>query len=307
MEDELSEQVVVVTGASRGFGRAAATAFARGGASVVAIDSGQDLAGRVAGFDGLAATVQAVEAAGGTGIAVEADITTQEGATAAMHEAMDRFGRVDVLVCGAAVNRPGSILDLSIEDWDATIAGTLKAAFTVVHDAAVIMRQQRRGSIILSGSALGMSRLSDTTGRVPFTAASAGMYGFVRVISKDLARYGVNANAIDVAAADVNGDGPSPWVPAEEGGEAALQMAGTLARFLSTDAAADVSGEVFLVSGTRIGLHSRHRVDQVVQAPNGWTPEGLATVFGDTLEGPWRLASKTLRAQGELAAATARG
>lgn len=270
-----------MTGAGRGFGRAIAKALAGAGASIVAVDLPAHEADN-------SATVEAIKGAGGTAIAVAADTSSMDGGNQAVRAAVDAYGALDVLVCTAEVVRPGSIMDISVEDWDAALDGTLKAAFTCVREASVVMRTQRSGRILLATSGLGLSRLANNEGLVSTATAAAGIAGIVRAVSKDLARYGVAVNGVDLDAVTDAHDRGSPWTPAGET-TGSVEDVTALPVFLAlTEAGGQVTGETFAVSRERIGVYARYRQDIVAARPGGWNMDQVKQYFA-TLDAAERL------------------
>ncbi len=275
--------VAVVTGAGRGFGRAIAQALAASGTRVVAVDFPEREAEN-------RATAEAITFAGGAGLAVSADISTMDGGTEALSAAMDAHGQLDILICAQQEPRPGSILDISVEDFDTEMARTLKATFTCVRLASVIMRQQRSGRMILATSGLGLSRLASSEGLVSSATATAGVAGIVRVVSKDLARYGVAVNGLDLDAVTDAHDRGSPWTTSGEV-VGTFEDALALPLYLALDAAGtQITGETFLVSRERIGVYHRYRQDIVASRPGGWDMDQVQEYFG-TLDAIERLSA----------------
>ena len=278
----MTQQVAVVTGAGGGYGREVAVALAAAGARVVAAD-------RLEQASALEATVERITKANGSAVSVSADLSTMSGGDAVVRKAVEEYGALDVLFCASSVTRDASILDISVADWDATIAGTLKSAFVCVRDAAVVMRQQRSGRIILTTSGLGLGRLADSSGLVASTAATAGIAGIVRVVYRDMARYGVAVNAIDTDMVTGGYNRDSAWTPPGEE-SSKPEEATALAVYLAlNEAAAQVTGETFFVSKERIGVYSRYRQDITESRAGGWNLEQVKQHFA-TLDAGERLA-----------------
>lgn len=277
----------MVTGAGSGYAREVAVALAAAGARIVAADR-PDAAAEVG------ATVERITSAGGTAVAVSADLTTMAGGDDVVRKAIDAYGALDVLFCGSALIRDASVLDISVADWDSTIAATLKSAFVCVRDASVVMRQQRSGRIILTTSGLGLTRLADSSGLVAYTAATAGLAGIVRVVYRDMARYGVAVNAIDVDMVTDAHDRRSAWTPPGEASSKPEEATALAVHLALNEAAGQVTGETFFVSKERIGLYGRYRQDVTESRAGGWNLDQIVQHFA-TLDAGDRLARASVQ------------
>ncbi len=181
----LKEAVVVVTGASRGLGRAIAEEMARGGAKVVVNYSrSKEPAEEV---------VKEISESGGEAIAVQADVSDAEQAQSLIDQAMEKFNRVDVLVNNAGINIDSTLKKLSVEDWDKVIQVDLNSAFYTVHAVLPHMTEQGGGKIINMSSFVGEA---GNIGQANYSAAKGGLLGFTKTAALELARYGITVNAI---------------------------------------------------------------------------------------------------------------
>ena len=181
----LQEAVVVVTGASRGLGRAIAEELGRGGAKVVVNYSRSK--------EPAEELVQEISENGGEAIAVQADVSDPEQAQSLIDQTMEKFRRIDVLVNNAGINVDRTLRKLSVEDWDKVIQVDLNSAFYTVHAALPHMTEQGGGKIINMSSFVGEA---GNVGQANYSAAKAGLLGFTKTAAKELARYGITVNSI---------------------------------------------------------------------------------------------------------------
>jgi acetoacetyl-CoA reductase len=181
----LKEAVVVVTGASRGLGRAIAEELADGGAKVVVNYSrSKEPAEEV---------VDQISESGGEAIAVQADVSDAEQAQKLIDQALERFNRVDVLINNAGINIDRTLRKLSVDDWDKVIQVDLNSAFYTVHAVLPHMTDQGGGKIINMSSFVGEA---GNIGQANYSAAKAGLLGFTKTAAQELARFGITVNAI---------------------------------------------------------------------------------------------------------------
>jgi acetoacetyl-CoA reductase len=181
----LKEAVVVVTGASRGLGRAIAEEMGRGGAKVVVNYSrSKEPAEELA---------QQISEDGGEAIAVQGDVSDPEQAKALIDKTIERFGRIDVLVNNAGINIDRTLKRLSVEDWDKVIQVDLNSAFYTVRAALPHMMEAGGGKIINMSSFVGEA---GNIGQANYSAAKAGLLGFTKTAAKELARNGITVNSI---------------------------------------------------------------------------------------------------------------
>ena len=181
----LQEAVAVVTGASRGLGRAIAEELAQGGAKVVVNYSRSK--------EPAEELVNQISENGGEAIAVQADVSDAEQAQKLIDEAMQEFNRVDVLVNNAGINIDRTLKKLTVEDWDTVIQVDLNSAFYTVHAVLPHMMEQGGGKIINMSSFVGEA---GNVGQANYSAAKAGLLGFTKTAAQELARYGITVNAI---------------------------------------------------------------------------------------------------------------
>ncbi|MEU2619218.1 SDR family oxidoreductase [Streptomyces sp. NPDC007157] len=251
-------RVVVVTGAGRGLGRAHALAFAAEGARVVVNDLGVGLDG-VPGPDSPAgAVVDEIRAAGGEAVAHGGDIATTAGAASLIGTAVDTYGRLDTLVNNAGFLRDRMLVNLGEDDWDAVVRVHLKGHFLPLRHAAAHWRAEAKAGrtpvarIVNTSSGAG---LLGSVGQGNYSAAKAGIVGLTLVAAAELARYGVQVNAVAPAARTRMTERAFAATMAAPGSgfdAMAPENVSPLVVWLGSAASAGVSGRVFETEGGRI-------------------------------------------------------
>ena len=290
----LEGKVAIVTGAGRGIGRGIAILLAEEGAKVVVNDPGVNPDGT--GHDNGPADQVAAEitAQGLTAVANYDSVATVEGGEGIVKTALDKFGRLDVLVNNAGILRDRMIFNMSEQEWDEVMAVHLKGHFDTIKPASVIMRQQRYGRIINFSSESG---LWGNAGQANYGAAKSAIAGLTRVVARDLGRYGVTCNAIAPRAwtrltATIPQQRPQGGaaVPADAPQAGGLQQLdpdyiAPMVGYLASDQAWNVNGQIFLVySGTVAVL--QHPVPwRTIFKPDMWTLDELSQMVPGLLEG----------------------
>lgn len=236
-------RVVIVTGASRGIGRAVAVRFGEAGAVVVAAARGNHAD----------AVAEEIRGEGGRAVAVSADVTDTKQIDAMVGTALEGYGRIDVLVNNAGIVRDQLAMRMTAADWDAVIATNLTAAFTCSRTVLRPMLKQRSGRIINIGSVVGQM---GNAGQANYAATKAGLVGFSKALAREVATRGITVNV--VAPGMVDTDMTSGLTkPAREAMLAQIPLgrlgtpddiAGAIS-FLASDEAAYITGHVLAVNG----------------------------------------------------------
>ncbi|HSL22333.1 MAG TPA: 3-oxoacyl-ACP reductase FabG [Vicinamibacterales bacterium] len=239
----LSGRIAIVTGASRGIGRATARLLAQQGATVVAS----------ARADHARATVEEIAAAGGQAHLAAVDVTDRESIDAMVTTTVERFGRVDVLVNNAGITRDQLLLRMKREDWDGVIATNLTALFLCAQAVLRPMMKQRAGRIISISSVVGQA---GNPGQVNYAASKAGIIGFSKALALEVASRGITVNVVapGLIATDmtraITDNAHEAWaskIPLGRLGTADDVAAAV--SFLASDAAAYITGQVLAVNG----------------------------------------------------------
>ncbi|MER5373493.1 SDR family oxidoreductase [Streptomyces sp. NPDC002553] len=283
-------RVVVVTGAGRGLGRAHALAFAAEGARLVVndLDVGLDGAsgpgdashpGGAPGVDSPAARVAAeIRAAGGEAVAHTGDIATTEGAASLVTTALETYGRLDTLVNNAGFLRDRMLVNLDEDDWDAVVRVHLKGHFLPLKHAAAHWRAEAKAGrapgarIINTSSGAG---LLGSVGQGNYSAAKAGILTLTLVAAAELARYGVQVNAIAPAARTRMTErtfADTMAAPAAGFDAMAPENVSPLVVWLGSAASEGVTGRVFEAEGGRITVMEGWRAGPTVDKGARWAP-----------------------------------
>jgi NAD(P)-dependent dehydrogenase (short-subunit alcohol dehydrogenase family) len=285
----LEGKVVAVTGGGRGIGRGVSMLAAREGARVVVCDAGVAVDGSGADAGPAQDVVREIKGEGGTAVANTSNIATMEGGESVVKTALDSFGRLDAVVNVAGILRDRMVFNMTEEEWDAVIAVHLKGHFSTIKPASILFRQQRSGRIIGFSS---VSGLIGSSGQANYGAAKAGIAGLIRVVARDLGRYGVTCNGISPgastrmtatvpdtardrrAAAGIQGAGmaqaPNPALSMRE-----PEYVAPMTVFLLTDAAWNINGQIFNVNGGTVALLNHPTPLRTIWKPGMWTLEEL--------------------------------
>ncbi len=240
----LEGQVAIVTGASRGIGRAIAIALATEGAKVVV-----NYASSVSAAE---AVVAEITDKGGEAIAIHADVSHELQVDNLIKSAIEKWGRVDVLVNNAGITRDTLLLRMKLEDWQSVIDLNLTGVFLATRAVSKIMLKQKSGRIINIASVAGQM---GNAGQGNYSAAKAGVIGFTKTVAKEMASRGITVNAVspgfiatDMTAELKNTDEILKFIPLGRYGQPE-DIAG-MVKFLAADpAAAYITGQVFNVDG----------------------------------------------------------
>jgi 3-oxoacyl-[acyl-carrier protein] reductase len=245
--NRLRDRVAIVTGGNTGIGRAVALAYADEGADVAVawIDREPDAR----------SVVEAVEKKGRRALAVRTDVTVERDVRALVDTAIARFGRLDVLVSNAGIQKAQALLDTSVEDWDRMVAVHMRGGFLACREAARVMIPRRSGRIIVTTSQLAY------IGRPRYTAYSAakgGLLTFVRALAQELAPHGILVNSVSPGLIDTGFD---PLSEEAKGAHAASLPLGRLGApddlvgafvFLASDEARYFCGQTLHPNGGEI-------------------------------------------------------
>lgn len=177
-------KVAVVTGGSRGIGRAIALMLSAEGAKVIICSRHLEAAQQV---------VSEIGAAGAEGAAVQTDVARRSDAEALIRGSVERFGRLDILINNAGITKDGLVIRLKDEDWDAVLDVNLKGAFFTTRAALRPMLKQHSGRIVNISSVVG---IMGNPGQANYVAAKAGLIGFTKAVAKEVASRGITVNAV---------------------------------------------------------------------------------------------------------------
>jgi NAD(P)-dependent dehydrogenase (short-subunit alcohol dehydrogenase family) len=283
MEDKrmmLEGKVAVVTGGGNGIGREISKLMAAEGARVVVNDLGVAVDGSGGSHSIADETVDIIKSAGGEATPNYDSVATPDGGQSIIQTAIDAYGKLDILVHVAGILRDRMVFNMSIEEWDAVINVHLRGAFCVNQPACVLMRAQKSGVILnfSSGSGAGNS------GQANYSAAKAGILGLTRTVARDMAKYGVRANAIWPGAnTRMTATVPEAarQLRAERGiGRVSIQPTerkpenvASVVTFLASDMAKDITGWTVAIAGDRLSLIEDPRPVKTMFCPGGWTLE----------------------------------
>jgi NAD(P)-dependent dehydrogenase (short-subunit alcohol dehydrogenase family) len=274
----LDGKVAVVTGSGGGIGREIAVMMALAGAKVIINDVGASLSGEGLSATPAQQTKQIIEQRGGQAEISTDSVADWNSAQKIVQAAMDHFGRIDVVVNNAGILRDVIFHKMSADDWLSVIGVHLNGSFFVSRAAAEHYRKQESGSFVHISSTSG---LIGNFGQANYSAAKLGITALSKSIALDMKRYNVRSNCIAPFAWSRMTSSIPANTPEQQARVARIQAMtpdknAPMAVFLASDAAKDVSGQVFGTRMHEIILFSSPRPIRYVHRNEGWTPEAIA-------------------------------
>jgi NAD(P)-dependent dehydrogenase (short-subunit alcohol dehydrogenase family) len=276
----LDGKVAVVTGAGRGIGRAHARLLAAEGARVVVNDLGTATAGE--GTDAAPARQVADEIVrdGGHAITNSDNVATWAGGEALVQQAVEEYGRLDIVVNNAGILRDAMSFNITEDEWDSVIEVHLKGHLATCHHAVRHWRALGKAGEEVSGRIINTaseSGLYGQAGQINYATAKAGIVSMTIVLAREMKKYGVTANVVCPRARTRMTETVAGAVDFMSGPEWEPENISPLVVFLASDEAADVSGQVFVVWGTRVHLMEGFSLVNTLDRGDGrWTPAELA-------------------------------
>jgi NAD(P)-dependent dehydrogenase (short-subunit alcohol dehydrogenase family) len=285
----LDGKVAVITGAGRGIGRGEALLFAEEGARVVVNDLGGEWDGRGADSRPASQVVEEIQATGGESVAHFEDVSEEAGAKSLIALALDTWGRLDVVVNNAGILRDRMVFNMSVEEWDAVMKVHLRGHFLVTRAACQHWRDRAKAGEQASGRIVNTSSTSGilgNAGQSNYGAAKAGIAAFTYIVAMEMQRYGVTVNAIAPGARTrltekTFGD---LTIPEGEFDALAPENVAPMVAYLASDAAADITGQVFYVQGGLVQLYQGWTPVAEIQKAERWTPSELVSRVGELFE-----------------------
>ena len=271
-------KVVLVTGAGGGIGRDFALGLAREGAHVVVNDIGASVTGDGADASRAQQVVDEIVAEGGTATANTDSVSDPRAAARMIEQAVDTYGRIDGVINNAGILRDRFFFKMSAEEWEAVVNVHLNGGFYVARAAANHFKEQESGSYVHMVSTSG---LIGNFGQANYSAAKLGLAALSKSIAMDMAKFKVRSNCIAPFAwsrmiSSIPTDTPEQKARVERLQRMETAKIAPLAVYLCSDAAADVTGQIFAVRANEIFLMSQIRPIRAMHNSDGWTPQTVA-------------------------------
>jgi len=274
MSNMLSGKVAVVTGAGGGIGSAEAAVMSAQGAMVVVNDIGEY------GHDGnphdpVDRVVEQIKQEGGMAVPSYDSVASVDGAQRIIQTAVDKFGRIDILINNAGGFRVHPLDETPPEDWDFVLKSHLYGTFYCTRFAVPFMKQQGYGRIVNTSSHVGLGQAGQTT----YSAAKEGIVGFSRSVAREMARYNITCNVIRPIAEFKRGKSLIPEMALHRPEDVAALVA-----YLASEAAGEINACVFEVWHGHVGIFvDPPAIEKIIHKEAEWTPEELARVVPQSL------------------------
>jgi len=274
----LEGKVAVVTGAGGGIGREIALALANEGVSIVVNDIGVSLTGEGGSESPAQETSGLITQKGGKAVISNETVSSWDSAQLIIKKAIDSFGKIDIVVNNAGILRDTIFHKMDPSDWENVINVHLNGSFYVSRAAAPYFREQNSGAFVHMTSTSG---LIGNFGQANYSAAKLGIAGLSKSIALDMGRYNVRSNCIaPFAWSRMTNSIPSNTEAEKERVERLKQMTpeknAPLAVFLASEAAKEVSGQIFSARLNELFIYNQNRPIKSIHSDNGWTAKEIA-------------------------------
>lgn len=290
---DLAGRAVVVTGAGSGIGREEALELGRLGARVVVADLGVALDGSGGSPSAAQAVADEITESGGSAVACQEDVGDWHASKRIVDTAIDTFGSVDVIVNNAGILRDKMIFNMEEDDFDAVIRVHLKGTFALARWAAIHWRGRQKDGLANDARIINTtspSGLYGAAGQANYSAAKAGIATMTIGISRELARYGVTANAISPVARTrmtetlgISGADDGGWDPISPANIAPLVA------WLASTESADITGRIFEVGAGRVGVAEGWRSGPTADKEARWSADELGPVVRELVAGAYQV------------------